>query len=276
MILMVTLEPIGVIRTPYREKYDAPRQPGAERPEGAKPAKGVIKLQRGHNFEQALDDLSGFERIWVISWFDRNPDWKPKVLPPRGGRTKRGVFATRSPHRPNPIGISVCRLLSVKGLSVTVADPDLLDKTPILDLKPYIPYADAFPDSRIGWLEASAAAASGAHADQYFVEVSAQALRQDAWLEAEARLGLVERARRVLSRDPHPHPYRRTSLRADGAYEFAYKSWRVVYHLEDSRAWIDRIESGYAHMSISSYEDRGQAIPSDFPLHRRFMDAFRS
>lgn len=267
MILMATLEPIGTIRTPYREKYDAPRQPSAEPHEG-RPVKGVIKLQRGRNFEQALEDLEGFERIWIISWFDRNEDWKPKVLPPRGGRTKRGVFATRSPHRPNPIGISVCRLLSVKGLSVMVADPDLLDKTPILDIKPYVPYADAFPESRTGWLEAAAAAAQE-HA--HSVEITPLALKQDAWLAAHGEASVLARARKTLERDPLPHPYRRTSQRADGCFEFAYKAWRVIYRIDGRRVTIERIESGYAHMSISSDESAPTAAGK--ALHARFLSA---
>lgn len=257
------IEPIGIIRTPYVEKYDAPRQPEAE----GEDVVGVIELAPRRNFEQALEDLSGFERVWIISWFDRNPAWKPKVLPPRGGRTKRGVFATRSPHRPNPIGISVCRLLSVEGLRVRVANPDLLDGTPVLDLKPYIAYADAFPQSGAGWLDSSGAPL----AESYTVEITELARRQDAWLAAEGQPSVLERAAKALGRDPHPHPYRRTSLRADGTCEFAYKSWRVVYRLEGRRVTIGGIESGYDHMLIRS--DEKKPHPADAALHMRFMRA---
>jgi tRNA (adenine37-N6)-methyltransferase len=256
----LTIEPIGIIRTPYVEKYDAPRQPNAE----GEDVIGVIELTPHRNFEQALDDLSGFDRIWIVSWFDRNTMWKPKVLPPRGGRTKRGVFATRSPHRPNPIGISVCRLLDVEGLRVRVANPDLLDCTPILDLKPYIPYADAFPDSASGWL----ASASTWHEGLYRVECSAHALQQEAWLVGEGVTPLLSRASKVLGRDPLPHSYRRTSQRADGLYEFAYKAWRIIYRLAERQVVIERIESGYAYLNASS---RGDAPSPDASFHARFM-----
>src|SRR6185369_977269 len=139
------IQPIGYIKTPYSEKYHAPRQPGAE----GEAITGTITLLPHCNYEQALADLLGFERIWIISWFDRNNNWRPKVLPPRSGRTRRGVFSTRSPHRPNPIGISVCKVISIKGREVVVENPDLLDGTPILDIKPYVPYADSFPKSAI-------------------------------------------------------------------------------------------------------------------------------
>src|SRR5882724_8849522 len=105
---MLTLDPIGVIHTPFKDRAQAPRQPRAD----SKTAEGTIVLRSGQNFEQALDDLAGFEYIWIVSWFHKNSNWKPKVRPPRGSKIKRGVFATRSPHRPNPIGLSLARLIS--------------------------------------------------------------------------------------------------------------------------------------------------------------------
>ncbi|HLP16668.1 MAG TPA: tRNA (N6-threonylcarbamoyladenosine(37)-N6)-methyltransferase TrmO [Bacteroidota bacterium] len=257
----ITLSPIGIIRTPYSEKYDAPRQPDAD----GEDVTGVIELIAHRNFEQALEDLAGFERIWIVSWFDRNTAWKPKVLPPRANRTKRGVFATRSPHRPNPIGLSVCRLIEVKGLTVCVANPDLLDRTPILDLKPYIAYADAFPDSGAGWL------ADAVMLDlSYEVEVSRRAREQDAWLAAEGCGGLIERACRVLGRDPFPHPYRRTAARGDNLYELAYKAWRICYRIEARRVSIVSIESGYEHVSTCSYDDSDPTALSGAALHARY------
>ena len=113
---------------------------------------GVIELLPGKNFEQALEDLNGFDRIWVVFVFDRNNHWKPKVRPPVGGMEKRiGVFATRSPHRPNPIGMSAVELVKVEGRKIYIRNFDLLDGPPILDIKPYIPQADAFPEAKAGW-----------------------------------------------------------------------------------------------------------------------------
>ena len=142
------LQPIGHLRTAFTSKVEAPRQPAA-----ATDIPGVIELLPGLNLEHAIEDLAGWERIWVIFWFDRNAGWRPKVLPPRSTDGRKGVLATRSPHRPNPLGLSALRLERVEGLHLHVRDVDLLDGTPVLDIKPYVPYADAFPQSRAGWID---------------------------------------------------------------------------------------------------------------------------
>jgi tRNA-Thr(GGU) m(6)t(6)A37 methyltransferase TsaA len=130
--------PIGYVRSPFREKADAPRQATLA------DVTGTIELLP--EYVDGLSDLEGFDRIWVLFWFDRAEGWKPKVLPPRSTE-KRGVFATRSPHRPNPIGASAIRLDRIEGNVLHVRDLDILDGTPVIDLKPYIAYADAFPDA---------------------------------------------------------------------------------------------------------------------------------
>ena len=105
----------------------------------------------------AWRDLAGFERIWLLFAFHRSEGWKAEVRPPRGGG-KRSVLATRSPHRPNAIGLSAVELVAVEAGSLRVRGVDLLDGTPILDIKPYVPYADAFPQARAGWIDAIDAA----------------------------------------------------------------------------------------------------------------------
>lgn len=244
---MLELTPIGTIATPYADRYRAPRQPGA----APIPAEGVITLEHGRNFEQALEDLEGFERIWVIYWFDRNPGWKPKVLPPRGPRVRRGVFATRSPHRPNPIGLSLLRLLEVSGRTLRVADVDILDGTPILDIKPYLPYAEAWPDSRMGWLDAVVSAETSDGGVRFAVVWSETALRQIGWLAHEHGVVLLDHAEAVLASDPSPHPYRRITRRGDGSLELAVKSWRIVFAVHESTVTVERIESGYARTRVA-------------------------
>jgi tRNA-Thr(GGU) m(6)t(6)A37 methyltransferase TsaA len=241
---MLSLIPIGVIRTPYDDRYRAPRQPG----EARQGAEGTVILEPGRNFEQALEDLDGFERIWLVYWFDRNETWKPKVLPPRGPRVKRGVFATRSPHRPNPIGLSLVRLLEVSGRTLRVADVDLLDRTPILDIKPYLPYAEAFPDSRMGWLDdVVAGELEGPH---YRVTWSPLAERQTAWLAERHGIDLRGHAETILGRDPRPHPYRRIEPHPEGGYRIAIKSWRLRFDVAAQEVTVERIESGYPAEAI--------------------------
>jgi tRNA-Thr(GGU) m(6)t(6)A37 methyltransferase TsaA len=230
------VQPIGILSSPYSDKYDAPRQPGID----GKHNQAVITLLPHRNFEQALQDVDGFERIWIVSWFHRNTSWKPKVLPPRSGRTKRGVFATRSPHRPNPIGLSVCTLEKIKGLVLYIRDVDLLDGTPILDIKPYVPYSDSFADSRIGWI-----AEADANAHEYKIIVSDIARQQLDWLEMNSEIRLSEIAFPILRRDPSPYSSRRIVAIENGSV-MAVKSWRIYFRVEKNSVCIDRIGSGYS------------------------------
>lgn len=150
----LTLEPMGVIRTCYPDRFGIPRQPGM-----AARAPGVIKLKADAHYNRAVEGLDGFSHLWIVFWFHEHgaKAWKPSVRPPRlGGAKRTGVLATRSPHRPNPLGLSAVRLHRIDlvprdGIEIHVSGVDLLDKTPILDLKPYIAYADAIPDTRTGW-----------------------------------------------------------------------------------------------------------------------------
>jgi len=153
--------PIGFVRSPYRHRIDAPHQPTVvEGTETGDVAEAILELDANLP-EEALQDLQGFERIWVIFSFHRSEGWRPLVKPPRG-RLKRGVLATRSPHRPNAIGLSALELVAVEGRCLRVRGVDLLDGTPILDIKPYVPYADAFPGARAGWID-DVDAESGRH-----------------------------------------------------------------------------------------------------------------
>jgi len=157
-----TYGPIGFVRTPYARRIDAPHQPTVvEGTESGTQAEATLELDPFLP-ETVLRDLEGFERIWLIFAFHLSEGWAPLVQPPRGPKGKRGVLATRSPHRPNAIGLSAVELVSVVGRTLTLRGVDLLDGTPVLDLKPYVPYADAFPSAKAGWIDA-VDAATGAH-----------------------------------------------------------------------------------------------------------------
>jgi tRNA-Thr(GGU) m(6)t(6)A37 methyltransferase TsaA len=143
----VTLTVIGHARTPWTRREDAPHQPSA-----APDAIGTIEIDAP--YRAGLADLDSFSRIWLLFVFDRSKGWAAAVKPPRGG-PKRGVLATRAPNRPSPIGLTSAALTGVDlaaGL-VQVRGIDLLDGTPIVDIKPYIPSIDAWPDAGHGWLE---------------------------------------------------------------------------------------------------------------------------
>eukprot|EP00386_Alphamonas_edax_P004503 GDKI01014205.1.p1 GENE.GDKI01014205.1~~GDKI01014205.1.p1 ORF type:complete len:185 (-),score=47.90 GDKI01014205.1:236-790(-) len=143
-------------RSPYTERFGTPRQANVEEGTlGSVAQEGVIELMDGHDFESALSGLGGFEYVWLITHLHLNTGWKPLVrVDPRGLRERVGLFATRSPHRPNHIGLSAVRVLRVEETArrVHVRGLDLLDGTPVLDMKPYVPYCDAHPDAKQGWL----------------------------------------------------------------------------------------------------------------------------
>lgn len=238
----LTCEPIGYVRTGMALKFDAPHQPNSESGEVNR-----IELLKGHKFDLALQDLAGFERIWLVWWFHRNQTWRPRVIPPRGAAVRRGVFATRAPHRPNPIGLTCVQLLGVEGLTLTVGPLDLVDGTPILDIKPYIRTIDAFPESRMGWIDAMEA--DLAAAPRYSISVVEPATAQLAWLEARG-IDFSERAFELLSVDPSPHRTRRILQLKDGRRRMACGPWRLFFRVHDQEVVIEAIGKGYSDASL--------------------------
>jgi tRNA-Thr(GGU) m(6)t(6)A37 methyltransferase TsaA len=139
----MNLTPIGIIRSPHQRAKGTPVQSAL--------AVGVEgKVEVFPEYAAGLRDLDGFDRIWLVYWFDRA---KPAelVVTPYLDTTPRGLFATRAPCRPNPIGLSSVRLRGISGNVLRVDGLDILDNTPLLDIKPYIPAFDAFDAKRIGW-----------------------------------------------------------------------------------------------------------------------------
>lgn len=155
---LFTLTPIGILHTPFREPGGAPIQPAF-----AGEAPGTAELLP--EYAAGLADLAGFERIWLMYWFDRAPPARLRVTPFRD-TVERGLFATRAPCRPNAIGLSCVRVRSIEDRVVQVTGMDMLDKTPLLDIKPYVSAFDAYPDSRAGWL--AQASESRIRADERF------------------------------------------------------------------------------------------------------------
>lgn len=222
--------PIGYINTDRKKKYEAPHQPE----KGHELSTTILTLSPGNNYEQALSDLEGFERIWLIYVFDRNNHWKPKVLVPRG-RTKRGVFSTRAPYRPNPIGISCVRLLAIDKLTLVLADCDILHGTPVLDIKPYIPNIDSFPNAKSGWTEELC------EQPKFSIEETDIVLNiLDNALHTEPLLRST--IYDILVNDPYPHPYRRIKRINDNEYVLAIRLWRIYYTIEQTNIILYKIE----------------------------------
>lgn len=254
-----TVDPIGYFHTAHKAPYDVPRQAALQSGN-----EGVIQLKAGCQFEQALEGLEGFDRLWVVFRFHRHNHWKPKVLPPRGGK-KQGVFATRSPHRPNFIGLSCVQLQAIKGLQLRVINHDLLDGTPILDLKPYLNYADSFTSSQQGWLDLLPP----------LQEVSCQwsplAQAQLDYLAREWDCSLRSAIEQRLRHSPLPYANNRVKLISEDQYELAYRTWRVFYHLKGDKITIHALKSGYDGATLA-----GNKLSrwGDVPMHRAFMQCF--
>jgi tRNA-Thr(GGU) m(6)t(6)A37 methyltransferase TsaA len=239
----LVLDPIGYLRSPLSTKVEAARQPHA-----AAGTQARIELLPGHNFEHALEDLARWELIWVLFWFHQNAGWRPKVLPPRSTTGRKGVFATRSPHRPNPIGISVVRLERVDGLTLHICDADMLDGTPILDLKPYVAYTDAHPRAGNGWLEDEGRPDVDTEAPDpllaYVVDFDALAAEQAAWIETRTGFAVGERIRSTLALGPAPHPYRRIR-RLEDCMQLSVKEWRARFIVAGHHVRVIDISSGF-------------------------------
>jgi tRNA-Thr(GGU) m(6)t(6)A37 methyltransferase TsaA len=185
--------PIGIIHSCFKEKFAAPRQPGL-----VPAALAQVQLHSPYNQADTVAGLEEFSHIWLTFVFHQTAQqgWKPKVRPPRlGGNKKLGIFATRSTFRPNPLGLSLVKLESIdtrNGVILHVSGADLIDQTPILDIKPYLPWVESIADAKSGF----------ASDDQvlqlpiYYSEQAQQALT--------SRPELSELIEQVLLHDPRP------------------------------------------------------------------------
>ena len=188
-----TVKPVAYIRTDFKEKFGIPRQSGR-----APSLTAEIVFSPEYRHPDALRGIEDFSHLWLIFDFSKahRDEWSPTVRPPRlGGNTRVGVFASRSPFRPNPIGLSCVKLLRVEerasdGLVLIVSGADLLDGTPVLDIKPYIPFADCITDAKGGY-------ASQHQNDKLQVIFPAELLNK---VTKDKRQGLTE----CLADDPRP------------------------------------------------------------------------
>ena len=141
----IRTKPIGIVHSPYKERSGTLIQ-GTFMPEG----EGTVEIFE--KFAEGLADLEGFSHIWLLYQFHLSENYSLKVVPFMDD-VERGLFATRAPRRPNPIGLSLLRLLKIEGPVLHVAELDIVDGTPVLDIKPYYPDIDCRPDARCGWLD---------------------------------------------------------------------------------------------------------------------------
>lgn len=203
------LEVIGYIKTPFKDKFGVPRQSGM-----IEEIESTIYFLPKYRNPDALRGLEEFSHIWVLWGFCENEEkeWSPTVRPPRlGGNKKVGVFATRSPNRPNPIGLSSLKLIAINkdtaDFSLTVSGADMVDGTPIYDIKPYIPFSDSHPEAKFGFAEKN------------------KDYKLDVIFPEEFRINLSKKEQeniiKILSLDPRPS-YQNDSSRLYGVSLYSY------------------------------------------------------
>ena len=193
-----SIEAIGIVHSCYREKFGIPRQPGL-----VKSAKGAIELLAPCDREEMFHELDQFSHIWVQFQFHEAvaDNWRPTVRPPwLGGQKRVGVFATRSPHRPNFLGMSVVRQHGLRreknGLFLDISGLDLLHGTPVFDIKPYVPYSDRLEEAGSGFVKFAE--------EPVDVRFSPEAGRQCLQYEEKTGRNLQTLIEEILGQDPRP------------------------------------------------------------------------
>lgn len=234
----MNFEPIGTFKSCYRERFGTPRQPGLARDSWA-----VLHLRPELNLASGLEGLSGFSHLWVIFVFHQNTNKRvpTKICPPRLEGEKIGVFATRSPHRPNPVGLSVMKIERIEENKIYLSGVDVIDGTPVLDIKPYVPSADHIADAKGGWTDSR---------PERTLEVlfSEEAVAQIAAIESATPMprDLQSLIRQTLELDPRPGFYKGTAERENpytDVYGFALEEFNVVYRMQGTTASVLRLES---------------------------------
>jgi tRNA-Thr(GGU) m(6)t(6)A37 methyltransferase TsaA len=235
MEIEITLNPIGFLQSELKQRYETPRQGVL-----AEDSKAVIKLLPKQNFDQAVRDLEGFDRIWIIYQFHLNKNWKPLVTPPRHTTKKVGVFASRAPYRPNQIGLSCVKLDKVDGLKIFISESDILDGSPVLDIKPYLPYSDSFPDLKTGWVQNNLN-------EKYKVAFSSKSKKIAEKLKSEKNTNLINYARIQLEFNPTDVSRKRiTKIKSQKTgkenFSLSYQDWQIHYLVDETLKQVKIID----------------------------------
>ena len=224
---------IGVIRSPWKEKFAVPRQPGLVQDGG-----GELHLLPPYNQPEAVRGLEDFSHLWLLFVFHQTMagGWRPTVRPPRlGGNARMGVFATRSTFRPNPFGLSLVELtgirIEIQQVILQLGSLDLVDGTPVVDIKPYLPFAEALPHAQAGFAQAAPAA-------DMPVRFSALAQQQ---LQQQSRYpNLARFISEVLAQDPRP-AYRQGETQ-EREYAALLMDFNVRWRIDDAGTEVIAID----------------------------------
>ena len=219
------LKVIAYARNGHTGKFGIPRQSRDESPILTR-----IVFEPDYRMPEALRGIEGYSHLWLI-WGFNTTDWSPTVRPPRlGGNTRMGVFATRSPFRPNPLGLSSVRLVGIENGDLIVSGADVLDGTPIYDIKPYLSFSDSHENARNGFAEDT---------KDYGLEVKWDIISRE-WIENGSILDRewIDEVSYILSQDPRP-AYQDDPQRE---YKMDYAGWKVTFCVQNGAVLVKKIE----------------------------------
>ena len=259
----MNFEPIGLFHSRSVYKFDAPRQGLYDG------ASGFIVLDKHKNFEAALDDIDGFERLWIIFSFHLNSNWKPKTSPPVAPENRRfGVFATRSPYRPNMIGLSCVKLANRSGLTLNLEETDLLDGTPILDIKPYIPEIDSFPNAAAGWRD-------NVKKDAYKVIFTEPAINKAHFIGTHSEVEIENFCRIQLAYDPLSDKRKRIEKISGSLYSIGCRTWKIFYSCDNTAKTVT-VSDVFSNYTADELRENTPDKYADKDVHRLFNTFFHA
>lgn len=223
----MTLKVIAYARNGHTDKFGIPRQSREESPILTR-----IVFEPDFRIPEALRGIEGYSHLWILWGFSEVDSWSPTVRPPRlGGNKRMGVFATRSPFRPNPIGLSSVRLVGIEDGDLIVSGADVLDGTPIYDIKPYLSFSDCHPEAKNGFAEET-------KDYKLKVEMSAPEVLNDENGDASLNDEILRDLEYILSQDPRP-AYQEDPERE---YKMDYAGYKVTFSVEGRKVIVKKIE----------------------------------
>ncbi len=225
------IKPIGVYRGQISEKKLLSRQSGLSM------HSGYIRLENWINPEQSLKEIQGFSHLWIIFGFHESQNWKSMTRPPKFPEKKVGVFASRSPYRPNHLGLSLVKLVKVSANKLWLEQVDLLDKTPIFDIKPYLPEFESIANAKQGWAQQAC--------EGYKISWGSDALSRLALLPEKLQRDLQDFVNIQLCESPFPSPSKRIRAESDpDIFVLAFRRWRIQYQIAVRELQILKIFEG--------------------------------
>lgn len=252
------LKPIGFLHCKEEYPQTQPRQ--AVKGDGNT---AVIELKSLFPLIQAAEDIKTCSKIWLIYLFHKNKTWNPKVYPPRGSDKKIGVLATRAPYRPNPIGLSCVDVVKVEKNKIYIKNHDLLNQTPILDIKPYLSYSDSFEGVEPAWIQKE---------EKYELIYSTKCMEKMKWLSESVQTNFETLLKDQLTYQPFYSKRKRMKEVGENHFVYSFRTWRFDLEFHDNRIIVQDLFSGYTPEEIS---DLLEDPYKDKKLHQKFVSNFQ-